>query len=695
MTNQLVNEQSPYLLEHATNPVNWYAWNDIAFKLAKDQNKMLFISVGYSACHWCHVMRRECFENLEVASILNEHFISIKVDREERPDIDHLLQISFQIMNGRGGGWPLSIFMTPDKKPFYSGTYFPLKSRNGMLGFIDVLHAIFKAYTTKTTDIQSQSSKIENYLKNINQSKGKSEIVRISSLELIGSFTELYDSKFGGFGFSPKFPNETALNLLMQESAISNNSVGLSMVYKTFDNMLNGGIYDQIGGGIHRYSVDEKWLVPHFEKMLYNQSLLTFVLLDAYRISKNASYLSKVKEILEYVNRELKSLEGGFYSSQNADSEGVEGKYFVWEKDELNFLEQEHIDIISDYYDISKRGNWEGKNILHITSNINELAKKYNKNIQELTEIINNIRKKMLEKRMQRVKPKTDTKIITSWNALTVKAFIIAYRSFPNESDKQIFIHSAREGLQHILNMIENGYLYRIFIDGQKSIIGFLDDYQYTISALLDFYEISLEEEYYNTAKSLFSFSLNHFYDTDHGGFFYSLNEHQTIITRFKDFFDSPLPSANAFGIQNALRLSFFDDNQSDSLYDIAKNTLQQVSFSPEMDFLSLSSMVYASFLFSEHFTEMTIVSRSFNNQLHNLIEALWIPYRLQIDYDVSRTKNNLDQKEFLKGKSYHNDLYSVYMCKNYICSRPLTDFDSIIQYLMSLYPYMIINDKH
>ena len=687
--NNLANEKSPYLLEHATNPVNWYAWSDVAFKLAKEQNKMIFVSVGYSSCHWCHIMRRESFENTDVAQILNEYFISIKVDREERPDIDHLLQITFQIMNGRGGGWPLSIFMTPDKKPFYSGTYFPIKSRYGMPGFIDVLQAVIKAYTTKLNDITAQSLKIENYIKRINEPKEGNSTLSLTSDEIIGSFAEIFDPTYGGFGTAPKFPSETPLYLLLQESAITNNTTGLKMVYKTIEAMFNGGIYDQLGGGFHRYSVDESWLVPHFEKMLYNQSLLCIVLLDAFRVSKNTLYLEKVKETLKYVNREMKNSNGGFYSSQNADSEGIEGKYFVWDKKELEILDKEHLEIFCDYYGVTKKGNWEGKNILHITSSVKELMNKYGKTEDEINKIIIECKKVLFQKRDERIKPEIDRKIITSWNALMIKAFIMAYRTFANVDDKMLFFNVSKEGVNHILHMIEGDCIYRICIDDNKSIRGFLDDFQYSISALLDFYEITLDDGYLSKASALFKFSVDNFYDTDHGGFFFSLVEHETILTRFKDFFDSPLPSPNAFAIQNAIRLSLFEEMKANFYLDIAEKSLQQIKLTPGVDTMSLASMIYVKQLFSNHYTELTISYSLENNQLHNFINQLFIPYRLQIDYDNSQNHPELNEKSFLKGKNLVNGEILIFLCKNYVCSKPLDNKESLLQYLGTLFPNM------
>ncbi len=692
--NNLAKETSPYLLEHSTNPVNWYAWNDQAFEQAKDQNKMIFVSVGYSACHWCHVMRHESFENKEVAEILNENFISIKVDREERPDIDHLLQMTFQVMNGRGGGWPLSIFMTPDRKPFYSGTYFPLKSKYGMPGFVDVLNAIIKAYKTKLPQVQSQSTEIENFLVNITQPQEKNDISELPSINIVEGLSQFYDASYGGFGQAPKFPSETTLALLLHESAFINNSTGLKIVFKTLDAMINGGIYDQLGGGFHRYSVDEKWLVPHFEKMLYNQSLLTSVLLEAFRVSKNQLYLDKVKETLLYVIREMMTPEGGFYSSQNADSENTEGKFFVWNENELNFLEPNQQQIISEYYDITKKGNWEGKNILHVSMNVRDLSSKYSKSEDDILDIITKTKELLFKKREERIKPSTDTKIIASWNALMLKSFIKAYRVFSDPADKQLFLDISKQSMQFILSMIENNCIFRIHISDKKSIKGFLDDFQYTISALLDFYEITLDDRYYEQALSLYTYSLDHFYDPEHGGFFYSLHDHNTLITRYKEYLDSPLPSANAYAIENTLRMAFFADENANFYYDIAEKTLKQMKLTSDQDFMSLSTMVYVKQLFTNHFTELTYVYRLKNNQLQQFINQLWLPYRLQIDYDISSNNKGLNEKDFLKGKREINNEIALFICKNFACSKPLVDNDMILEYLRIIYPNMIIELK-
>lgn len=683
--NNLAKESSPYLLEHAANPVNWFAWNDEAFKLAKEQHKMIFVSVGYSACHWCHVMRHESFENEEVASILNDHFISIKVDREERPDIDHTLQLTFQIMNRRGGGWPLSIFMTPDQKPFYSGTYFPFKSTYGMPGFIDVLKAVINAYETKLEQIQSQSSQIENYLIKIAKPDLDEDLTSVASLDIISSLSQFYEPSYGGFGQAPKFPSETTIALLLHESAFSSQQAGLKMVFKTLDHMIEGGIYDQLGGGFHRYSVDDKWLVPHFEKMLYNQSLLTSVLLEAFRLTKNPRYQEVVTETLHYVIREMMTSEGGFYSSQNADSENVEGKFFVWNNKDLDFLDQDQKNIISDHLDITKKGNWEGKNILHVTKTSKDLSTKYSKTESEIQEIITRTKQLMFEEREKRVKPSTDTKIITSWNALMLKSFIKAYRIVTDPQDKELFFNTAVKSINFILDMIEDTIIYRIYNNNKKSIKGFLDDFEYTISALLDFYEVTLTEKYLDTARLLFKYSLDYFYDNDLGGFFFSLADHKTIVTRYKEYLDSPLPSANAYAVENALRLAFFYDQEANFYQIIAEKTLRQLKIASEQDFMSLSSMIYVKQLFLNHFTEITVSYASQDNQLHKIVNHIWLPYRLQIDFNISRSDENLDEKNFLKGKKDSKN--AVYVCSNHVCSLPLTNEDQILQYLINLYP--------
>ena len=689
MTNNLSYESSPYLLEHADNPVNWFAWNDKAFEIAKEQKKIIFVSIGYSACHWCHVMRHESFENEEVARLLNENFVSIKVDREERPDIDHLLQMTFQIMNGRSGGWPLSIFMTSDKKPFYSGTYFPLKSKYGMPGFIEVLQAVIKSYSNKFPDITLQAQKIESYIKEIQIPKESNSITDVSSLEIIESFAESIDSVNGGFIGAPKFPMETALYLLLHESALINNQTGLKMVFKTLDSMLNGGIYDQLGGGFHRYSVDEAWLIPHFEKMLYNQSLMVFVLLEAFRVSKNEFYQEKSKEILEYDARDMKSKKHGFYSSQNADSEGDEGKYYVWTKNELNFLAKDESEVFCGFYDITQKGNWESKNILNIVTNLEDLSNKYNKSINEIKTILSEAKKKILENRNKRVAPSIDTKMITSWNALMTKAYILAYRVFTDDNDKEFALNIARQGINYIIDMIQGDIIYRVFVDDKKTIKGFLDDYQYSISALLDFYEITLEEQYYSYANKLFLYSLSNFYDSQDGSFFYSMKEHNTLITRFKNSFDSPLPSPIAYAIHNTLKFSFYDEKSSDYYHTIITKSFSNIRFNPNVDFSGIASITHVKHLFLNNFTEITITYSSKNNQLLKIINQLWIPFRLQIDVNTESFKQEILEKEYLKGKITKQREIQVFICKNFVCSLPLENYESIKSYLLQIFPKM------
>ena len=696
--NHLSKEKSPYLLEHATNPVDWYPWSESAFEKAKIEKKMIFVSIGYSACHWCHVMRRESFENEEVAKILNENFISIKVDREERPDIDHLLQITFQIMNGRGGGWPLSIFMTPDKKPFYSGTYFPLDAKFGMPGFIDVLKAVIKAFQTKQQEVNAQANQVETYIKNIQGPKTPVESNNLSSSEIIKSFTDVFDNTNGGFGHAPKFPTETGLYLLLHQSAFIQDKAGLNVVFKTLDAMIQGGIYDQLGGGFHRYSVDEKWLVPHFEKMLYNQSLLVLVLVEAFRISKKKMYLETIVDTLEYVAREMQSSSGGFYSSQNADSEGVEGKYFVWEKKELEILEKDSKAIVCDYFDVSEHGNWEGKNILHIQKTIEHLSERYKKSQDQIREIVANSKKIMFEIREKRIKPTTDNKIITSWNALMIKAYLSAYRVTSNIEQKENLLMTVKHGLNHLQQMIEGDVIYRVFIEDKKSIEGFLDDFQYTISAFLDYYELSLDEIYLERAKGLFKYSIENFYDKEHGGFYYSLSRHDTIITRFKDTLDSPLPSPVAYAVHNCARLAFFDMESEQIYNDILKKTLLATNYSPRIDIMSQASMIYVQELIKNHFTEITVMMNNkkdslTQNQLLNDINSEWVPFRIQIQADISKVAKETLEKEFLAGKNVEKGEIQVYICQNYVCSKPFSKKEDILLYLSNIYPNSILNN--
>ncbi len=420
--NSLIHETSPYLLQHAKNPVQWYSWNETTLKKAKEENKPIFLSIGYSSCHWCHVMAHESFENQEIAKIMNDNFINIKVDREERPDIDDIYQKVCQIVSGQGG-WPLSVFLTPEQKPFYVGTYFPILDSYGRQGFGSILNQLAQSWKEKPQDIQKTA---ENFLSNLQRTEpidAETKLEKSILDEAAINLLQLGDPVNGGFGGAPKFPNAANLSFMFRYSKLSGISKFKEFALKTLTKMANGGIFDQIGGGFHRYSTDSRWLVPHFEKMLYDNALIPVVYAEAYQITKDSFYIDVVKKTLNYVLREMTSNEGGFYSAQDADSEGVEGKYYVWKKNEVQEILGADAEIFCLYYDVTDGGNFEGDTILCNNINLSSVAFKFAKTEEQVKEILDSSAKKLLEVRSKRIPPGLDDKVLTSWNALMITAF--------------------------------------------------------------------------------------------------------------------------------------------------------------------------------------------------------------------------------------------------------------------------------
>ena len=526
--NSLINETSPYLLQHAHNPVDWYAWNDDALKKARDENKPIFLSIGYSSCHWCHVMAHESFENDDVAKFMNENFVNIKVDREERPDIDDIYQKVCQIATGQGG-WPLSIFLTPDQKPFYVGTYFPVLDSYGRPGFGSICRQLSQAWTEKPKDIEKSA---ENFLSALHKTETvqvPSKLERIVLDEAAMNLFQLGDSVYGGFGAAPKFPNAANVSFLFQYAKLSELSKFNEFALKTLNKMAKGGIFDQIGGGFHRYSTDAKWLVPHFEKMLYDNALIPVNYAEAYQITKNPFYLEVLKKTLDFVLREMTSPQGGFYSAYDADSEGVEGKFYVWSKKEIRDILGDDADIFCLYYDVTDGGNWEGNNILCNNLNISTVAFNFGITEDKVREILNICSEKLLKVRSSRVWPGLDDKILTSWNSLMITAFSKGYRVTKDPK----YLNAAKTCIDFIENsMFVDGKLLRTYKNGTAKINGYLEDYSYFANALLDVFEIDPEPRYLKLALDMGRHLVTHFWDPESKSFFMTSDDHEKLIVR-------------------------------------------------------------------------------------------------------------------------------------------------------------------
>ena len=573
--NSLINESSPYLLQHAYNPVRWYAWNEFSLSKARSEDKPIFLSVGYSSCHWCHVMAHESFEDDDIAKLMNENYINIKVDREERPDIDDIYQRACQLTTGTGG-WPLSVFLTPEQKPFYAGTFFPRKGRNGIVGFDTLLVKLAEVYKEKKEQIIESTEEFMSALKEHSKDIVSDDSVNIEKSLLEESAVRLLymgDSLEGGFGQAPKFPNPSNLLFLLRAYELTGITRYKDFVSFTADKMRAGGIYDHIGGGFSRYSTDRKWLVPHFEKMLYDNALLSTLYSELYNISANPLYISTINGILQYVLREMTSVEGGFYSSQDADSDGEEGKFYVWGFKELKeHLDEDISSAFMEHFGISQAGNFDGKNILHVSTNLDTLSRRYSRSEQWLSTRFDEMVKKLYEIRKHRIKPETDKKILTSWNGLMISGFISGYKATGITS----YLDAARKAINFIEEFAREGTkLNRIFMNGSSKINGYLDDYVFFTSALLDIFSVDSNPRYLEGAKRYTDYILEHFWDSKIGDFFFAPDNNEELILRTKNHYDLAIPSGNSVAVNNLIRLYCYTNHKE---YQSSAKSIAKVS---------------------------------------------------------------------------------------------------------------------
>ncbi|HZU70276.1 MAG TPA: thioredoxin domain-containing protein [Ktedonobacteraceae bacterium] len=579
-TNRLIDETSPYLLQHAHNPVNWYPWGEEALEKARVEDKPILLSVGYSACHWCHVMERESFENEDIAALMNAHFVSIKVDREERPDIDSIYMQAVQAFNNGQGGWPMTVFLTPDGRPYFGGTYFPPRDRRYgqqvMPGFVTVLRSMADAYANRRQEVEEQANQVAAYLKQRSTAPlrkasslapGSAPLAMLeqASRELAADF----DAVNGGFGNAPKFPNTMSLEFLLRvylhrqrgelESGASRSE--LDIIETSLQHMANGGIYDHLGGGFHRYSVDAEWLVPHFEKMLYDNALLSRIYLHAYLVTNNPSYSRVVEETLNYVIREMTAPEGGFYSTQDADSEGEEGKFYTWTVDEIRaHLLPEDASLFMVYYDVTTDGNFEGKNILHVVQSPERVAEDAEISLERLQDSLRRSREMLFTVREQRVKPGRDEKILTAWNGLMLRSFAEAARYL----DRPDYLQVAQKNATFLLReLYRDGRLLRTYKDGQARIKGYLEDYAFLADGLLALYEATFNPRWFAEARHLIDEVITLFADEQNGGFFDTGSDAEELVSRPKDIMDNATPAGNSVAADVLLRLAAFTGEES------------------------------------------------------------------------------------------------------------------------------------
>ncbi|WP_339062892.1 thioredoxin domain-containing protein [Tepidibacillus marianensis] len=682
-TNHLSQEKSPYLLQHADNPVDWYAWRDEAFEKAQKEDKPIFLSIGYSTCHWCHVMAHESFEDEEVAELLNSNFISIKVDREERPDVDHIYMMACQAMTGQGG-WPLTIIMTPDKKPFFAGTYFPKRNRYGRPGLMEVLTKLADLWRNDRDGLLETSNQVVDYLKpNLNQFTSgdiHEEIIN----QAYQQFEKQFDDQYGGFGSAPKFPTPHNLMFLLRYWKKTKNEKALQMVETTIDQMYKGGIYDQIGYGFARYSTDQKWLVPHFEKMLFDNALLTYTYLEAYQATKNKEYVRIAEEILAYVGRNMTDSAGGFYSAEDADSECVEGKFYVWSPDEvLTILGTEEGKLYCSVYDITVKGNFEGKSIPNlIHTNLNQFAQREGLERDVLMERLEESRQKLFSEREKRIHPHKDDKILTSWNGLMIAAFAKAAQVLHRPEYSQISAKAIEFILQYLRG--ENGRLLARYREGEASYLGYLDDYAFLIWGLIEQYEATFDPYYLTTALELNEQMKQLFWDENNGGYYFYGTDAEELLTRPKEIYDGAIPSGNSVAALNLLKLARLTGKTE--LEEDAYRQLQSFAGS-----IGQYPRGYAYFLTAIQFAlwptkEIVISGEEHNPQTEKIIQgiqSLFLPDAVVLFRGQDKNKNEIDKiAPFTKDQEMKDEKTTVYICENFTCQAPIHDVSKMLQVL-------------
>ena len=681
MPNRLANETSPYLLQHANNPVDWFPWGAEALDKARDEDKPILLSVGYSACHWCHVMERESFENHEIAAQMNEGFVSVKVDREERPDIDSIYMTAVQAMTGHGG-WPMTVFLTPDGKPFYGGTYFPPEDRGGMPSFPRVLEAMSDAYQNSKGDILQNT---EHLLERMRQMSAvgqqgfeplTEEVMRLAMRKAASDF----DDRHGGFGLQPKFPQPMTYEFLLRHYLRFEDSDALHMVELTLQRMAMAGIYDQIGGGFHRYSTDAFWMVPHFEKMLYDNALLVRLYLHAYQITGNPLYRRIVEETLEYVTREMTAAEGGFYSAQDADSEGVEGKFFIWLPHEItDALGDADGEIINRYFGVTPHGNFEGRNILRVAMDASNLAREEGMDAGEFGELLARAKSKLLAVRNERIAPGLDDKILTSWNGLMLAAFAEAAAVLGREDYAEV----AERNAEFLLaNLLRNGRLLRTYKDGTAKLNGYLEDYAFLIDGMLALHEVNFSRETLDSAIELGNSMVELFWDNATGQFFDTGHDHEQLVVRPKDLTDNAIPCGSSMAVDALLRLAVItgDGDMERRASGALRGVRQLMMTFPTAAGHWLGALDF----YLSRAKEVVIIGERGAADTDALLEEVYrhyIPNRVLLgagEGDDSATGLPLlADRRMVDGKA------TAYLCENYVCQLPVTDAQAFARQLI------------
>jgi uncharacterized protein YyaL (SSP411 family) len=681
--NRLKDEMSPYLLQHADNPVDWYPWGDEAFEKARKEDKPILLSIGYSTCHWCHVMEHESFEDNEVAALMNENFISIKVDREERPDIDNIYMTVCQLLSRGNCGWPLNIIMTPDKKPFYAATYIPKESRYGRLGMMELVPRIGDVWKNNRAEILKSADSATKSLSlatDPTRIQASEELDKITLKRTYEQLERRYDPTHGGFGKRPKFPTPHNLLFLLRYGQRTGNQKAVDMVTKTLESMNEGGIFDHIGFGFHRYSTDAEWLVPHFEKMLYDQALLALAYTEAFQLTKNPGFKKTVEKIFTYVLRDMTSPEGGFYSAEDADSEGEEGKFYLWNEQEiLETLGKDDGELIIKVFNTKTEGNFvdevsgsnPGTNILHQNKKLDRSAMDLGISVDELNKRIEQSRQKLFDLREKRIHPSKDDKIITDWNGLMIAALAKAGRVFNNEQ----FTKAAARSAEFIsTSLTRDGRLLHRYRNGDAAILANIDDYAFLIWGLLELYESTFNIKYLEEAINLNDQAIKYFWDDKNYGFFFTPSDGEKLLVKQKEIYDGAVPSGNAVSMLNLLRISRITANTE---YETLANELA-TAFSTTLNNSPISHTMFMAgldFAIGPSY-EIVITGKKGSPDTQKMIELLreqYIPNKVVLFKD----ENSVDITEiapYTKSQKVINGMATSYVCLNFVCKLPTTD---------------------
>lgn len=683
--NKLKNEISPYLLQHADNPVDWYPWGEEAFEKAKKEDKPIFLSIGYSSCHWCHVMEHESFEDKEVAKVLNQNFISVKVDREERPDIDNIYMTACQLIGGNCG-WPLNLFLNHDLKPFFAGTYFPKETRYGRMGFMDLLDRVSTQWKSNRDKINESANAISDAISQDIAKEG-SEFNEAVLDSAYSAFAQNYDSEYGGFGIRPKFPSPHNLTFLLRYYKQTGRNDALDMVTHTLTEMRKGGIYDHIGYGFHRYSTDNIWLLPHFEKMLYDQATLLRAYTEAYQITGNPVFKQTAFEIVEYVERDMTGENGEFYSAEDADSEGVEGKYYVWDLEEIQEILGDDAQKFIEIYNIYRKGNYTeeaqghgaGGNIPHIDFSPQELAKALRVEESEIRKELNKFRKKLYNERIKRVPPFKDKKALTDWNAHFTASLAFAARAFSETS----FLRMAERNMNFIeKNMLQDGKVYHTYLDGKSAKDAHIDDYAYLSQAYLELYYSTLDTEYLENSIKFTDLAVEKFWDKEKGGFFFSEEGKSDLIARTKDYYDNAIPSGNSIMLNNLVKIGKITGNTKYS--EMANKMLNSISEVVSQAPTAFAELLSGAMLAYKPSYEVVIIGNdNLSQKMLNAINRNYIPNMVLVYKENDEKNSKISEIADYTAMMYQiNGKSTVYVCRNFTCENPTNDIGKMLNYL-------------